>query len=117
VFGWRGDTGYDPAYRSYGVGRFLMVLLLEDLARHPEVTRFSLGPGTLPYKRSFADEQHGEVDVRIFSRRPRGVFVNGVGSAIHGAHALLRATRDVRHIGRHAEAFNERKKRQERKAQ
>ena len=110
-------TGYDPTYRRYGVGRFLLVAMLEDLARDPEVTWFSLGPGTLPYKRSFADEQTGEVDVRVFSKRPRGLMVNGVGSAVHGVHALLRATRDIRHIGRHADAFNERKKRQERLGQ
>jgi CelD/BcsL family acetyltransferase involved in cellulose biosynthesis len=117
VFGWRGVTGYDPTYSRYAVGRYLLVQLLEDLARDPEVEWFSLGPGTLPYKRSFADEQTGEVDVRIFSKRPRGLMVNGVGSAVHGAHALLRATRDVRHIGRHAHEFNERRKRRERRGQ
>jgi CelD/BcsL family acetyltransferase involved in cellulose biosynthesis len=117
VFGWRGVTGYDPAYRRYGVGRFLLVSLLEDLARDPDVEWFSLGPGTLPYKRSFADEQTDELDVRIFSKRPRGLVVNGVGSAVHGAHAFLRATRDIRYIGRHAHEFNERRKRKERLGQ
>jgi CelD/BcsL family acetyltransferase involved in cellulose biosynthesis len=117
VFGWRGVTGYDPEYRRYGVGRFLLVCMIEDLARDPDVEWFSLGPGTLPYKQSFADQQTGEVDVRIFSKRPRGLMVNGVGSAVHGAHALLRATRDIRHVGRHAHEFNERRKRKERRGQ
>jgi CelD/BcsL family acetyltransferase involved in cellulose biosynthesis len=117
VFGWRGVTGYDPAYSRYAVGRYLLSRLLEDLARDPEIEWFSLGPGTLPYKRSFADEQTGEVDVRIFSKRPRGLVVNGAGSAVHGAHALLRETLDIRHIGRHVHEFNERRKRKERRGE
>lgn len=115
VFGWRGVTGYDPAYRAYGVGKYLLAAMLEDLAQDPHVSKFSLGSGDIRYKRSFADERRGEVDVRIFSTKARGLWVNGVGSAIHGLHALLSGTRNLRHLGTHVDAVNERKKRRERR--
>jgi CelD/BcsL family acetyltransferase involved in cellulose biosynthesis len=115
VFGWRGVTGYDPAYRGYGVGKYLLAALLEDLARDPEVTHFSLGPGDIPYKRRFADERRGEVDVRVFSSTQRGIRVNAVGSAINGLNALVRGTRKIRHLGTHVDALNERRKQRERR--
>jgi CelD/BcsL family acetyltransferase involved in cellulose biosynthesis len=115
VFGWRGITGYDPAYRGYGVGKYLLASMLEDLAQDPEVSHFSLGPGDIPYKRRFADERRHEVDVRVFASTPRGIWVNALGSAIHGLNVVVRGTRNIRHLGTHVEALNERRKQKERR--
>jgi CelD/BcsL family acetyltransferase involved in cellulose biosynthesis len=89
LFGWRGVTGYDPELRRYGLGRYVLAHLLEDLSRDPDIHRFGLGTGDFPYKRSFGDRRWEVVDVRIFAPTARGRWVNGAGAAVHGVNAVL----------------------------
>lgn len=116
TFGWRGVTGYDPAYRSYGVGKYLLSEMLDDLAQDPDVKRFSLGAGDLPYKSQFGDRGHEEADVRIFASRPRAMFVNYAGSLVQGLHAGFRASRSLPLLGSRVEARHEHIKQRRRRA-
>jgi CelD/BcsL family acetyltransferase involved in cellulose biosynthesis len=115
VFGWRGATGYDPDFRSYSVGRHLLMMMLEHLAGDPDVQRVTLGVGDLPYKRSVSDPGDSVADVRIFASTVRGRWVNAVGSAVHGANAVVRSTRAVPALGRRLDALDEWLERRERR--
>jgi CelD/BcsL family acetyltransferase involved in cellulose biosynthesis len=114
TFGWRGVTGYDPAFRTYGVGKYLLSVMLDHLARDPTVRRVALGLGDLPYKRRFGGRGHEEVDVRVFSSRPRGVWTNYAGACILGVHAAFRAARGLPVFGHRIEAGHEGLKRRRR---
>lgn len=111
TFGWRGATGYDPAYRRFGVGKYLLSVLLDDLAREPSITRFSLGAGDIPYKSQFGGRGHEEIDIRVFASRPRAMWVNLAGSCVQGAHAALRASRSLPLVGRLVETRHDRVRR------
>ncbi len=115
TFGWRGVTGYDPAYRSYGVGKYLLSAMLDNLAEDPDVERFSLGVGDLPYKSQFGDRGHEELDIRVFASSPRARWVNYAGSAVQGVHAAFRASRSLPFVGRRVEARHEHIKRRKRR--
>lgn len=115
LFGWRGVTGYDPDFRSFGVGKYLLSVMLDHLARDPEIHRFSLGAGDLPYKSQFGDRGHEEVDVRVFAPRPHPAFVNYAGSSIQGVHALFRASASLPLVGHRVEKRNERIKQRQRR--
>lgn len=114
TFGWRGVTGYDPEYRSFGVGKYLLSEMLDHLARDPEIGRFSLGIGDLPYKTKFSDRGHEEVDVRVFASNPRAALTNHMGSIVQETHAVLRASRSLPVVGGLLDARNERQKQLER---
>jgi CelD/BcsL family acetyltransferase involved in cellulose biosynthesis len=116
MFGWRGVTGYDPDFRSFGVGKYLLSEMLDHLARDPEIRRFSLGAGDLPYKRQFGDRGHEEIDIRAFASRPRPLAANYVGSGVQGLHALVRASASLPFVGRRVEARNEHLKRRRRRS-
>lgn len=113
AFGWRGVTGYDPEYRSYSVGTYLLTHVLDDLSRDPGVRLFSLGPGDFPYKRFFGDRRWEEVDVRVFASTPRGIWVNAVGSGVQGLHATFAATRKIRRVDEWVDTHRERRRRKE----
>lgn len=115
VFGWRGVTGYDPAFRSYGTGKYLLSIMLEDLARDPDVLRFSLGPGDLAYKRMFGDRRREEFDIRIFASTRHGVWVNVIGSGVQGLQSVLGGARRLHHVGERLDAWSERLRRKERR--
>ncbi|MGH3104655.1 MAG: GNAT family N-acetyltransferase [Gaiellaceae bacterium] len=113
VFGWRGVTGYDPEYRSYSVGTYLLTAVLDDLSRDPDVHMFSLGSGDFPFKRFFGDRRWEEVDVRIFSSSPRGIWINVAGSAVHGLNVAFGRAADVRTLGNRVDALRRRRRRWE----
>jgi len=113
AFGWRGVTGYDPDYRSYSVGTYLLTHVLDDLSRDPDVRLFSLGPGDFPYKRFFGDRRWEEVDVRILASTPRGLWVNAVGSTVQGLQSGLARAQAIRRVGERADALRARRRRKE----
>ncbi len=99
-FGWRGATGYDPAYRSHGPGTYVLVRLIEALSDDPAVNVFDLGGGDVDYKPRFADRRWEEVDVRLLGPGLRPLRINAVGTAFHVAHHGLRAVAST--VGVHA---------------
>lgn len=114
TFGWRGVTGYDPEYRPYSVGTYLLTHVLDELSRDPDVRLFSLGPGDFPYKRFFGDHRWEEVDIRILASTPRGIWVNTVGSTVQGLQAVLANAQAIRRVGRQVDALRARRRRKER---
>jgi CelD/BcsL family acetyltransferase involved in cellulose biosynthesis len=87
-----GSTGYDPEYRSNRVGIYLLMRLIEDLCRDPDVDRLDYGLGDASYKRQFSTESWEERDLLIFAPRPRGVRVNLTRTAILATADVARRT-------------------------
>jgi CelD/BcsL family acetyltransferase involved in cellulose biosynthesis len=90
TFGWRGATGYDPAYARLSPGTYVLVKLLEDLSRDPAVRLFDMGGGDVEYKRYFGDHRWEEHDVRLLGPGPRNLAVGSIGSCVLAIHQCLR---------------------------
>lgn len=90
TFGWRGATGYDPAFGRFSPGTYVLVRLLEDLSCDPGVRLFDIGGGDVDYKRYFGDNRWEEVDVRLLGPGLRNLAINTVGSSVQAAHECLR---------------------------
>lgn len=70
-----GDVGYDPAYKKYGIGKQLLVKVLEDLCREG-ARAADFGLGDADWKQEFGDMQWQEAAVSIFAPSLRGVGIN-----------------------------------------
>jgi CelD/BcsL family acetyltransferase involved in cellulose biosynthesis len=92
AFGWRGDTGYDPRFREYGPGTYVLLRLIEALSEDPEITTFDFGGGDVDYKGRLADTRWDEVDIRLFGPGLRNLCVNATGSSVQLLHHALRST-------------------------
>lgn len=90
TFGWRGATGYDPAFGRYSPGTYVLIGLLDDLSRDPAVRLFDIGGGDVEYKRYFGDHRWEETDVRLLGPGVRNLAVNAIGSSVHAMHQCLR---------------------------
>ena len=96
-FGYRGVfrtglTGYDPAYAEYHVGTFVLMRMLDDLAREDGFHTVDYGFGDAEYKRTFGTDSWQEADVFVFARTARGIWLNLARTSIAG---LDRASRSV----------------------
>lgn len=90
TFGWRGATGYDPAFARYSPGTYVLVQLIDDLSRDPDVRVFDIGGGDVEYKRYFGDRRWEEIDVRLLGPGPRNLAINAIGSSVQAMHQCLR---------------------------
>jgi CelD/BcsL family acetyltransferase involved in cellulose biosynthesis len=90
TFGWRGATGYDPAFGRFSPGTYVLVRLLENLSRDPDVQVFDIGGGDVEYKRYFGDDRWEEIDVRLLGPGARNLAVNAIGSSVQAMHQCLR---------------------------
>lgn len=90
TFGWRGATGYDPAFRSHSPGTYLLMRLLEDLCRDDGVSLFDLGGGDVEYKQRIANVYWQEVDVRAFGPGVRNASRALAGTSVNALHAAAR---------------------------
>ncbi len=87
-----GLTGYDPAYGEYHVGTFVLMQMLDDLAREDGFHTVDYGFGDAEYKRTFGTDSWLEADVFVFARTARGIWLNLARTSIAG---LDRASRSV----------------------
>jgi CelD/BcsL family acetyltransferase involved in cellulose biosynthesis len=71
-----GTPGYDPAFADYGIGRYLLVRVIERLCEDDEVDAIDYGFGDAEYKRRFGNESWEESDVVIFARRLHPLRIN-----------------------------------------
>ena len=71
-----GTPGYDPRYTEYGVGKDVLIRLIEDLCSDDSVQRVDDGSGDATYKRKFGTVSWPEADVTLFARRPRAIRIN-----------------------------------------
>lgn len=86
TFGWRGATAYDPAYRAYSPGMYVLAQLLDDVSSDDTISVFDLGGGDVAYKRYFADHRWEELDVRLLGPGLRPLAVNAIGSSVQTLH-------------------------------
>jgi hypothetical protein len=68
-------TCYDPAYRRYGVGHYLLMRLIEDYSDDPSVGRIDFGFGDAEYKREICDRRWDEASVYILAPGPKGARI------------------------------------------
>ena len=84
-----GIPGYDPAYRDYRVGTYVLMKLIEDLCADPDVSVLDLGFGDAEYKRRFGDRSWQEADVHVFATRARPVAINVARTAVLATNDAL----------------------------
>ena len=85
-----GTTGYDPAYRTDRVGIYLLMRVIEDLCRIPDIDILDFGFGDADYKRHFSDEAWSESDLVVFAAKPRPLAINATRTAVMGSAYGLR---------------------------
>lgn len=95
TFGWRGATGYVPAFGRFSPGTYVLARLLEDLSRDPAIRLFDLGGGDVEYKRYFGDRRWEERDVRLLGPGLRNLAVASIGSSVNAVHECLRRAEAV----------------------
>lgn len=95
-----GIPGYDPAYRDYRVGTYVLLRMVEDLCADESISVLDFGFGDAEYKRRFADRNWREEDVLMYGRRLRPVWINVVRTAFLAANAGAMA------LGRRAGVFS-----------
>ena len=95
-FGYRGVfrtglTGYDPAYADFHVGTYVLMRLLDDLARDDAFHTVDYGFGDAEYKHTFGTDSWQEVDAFVFARSARGIWVDIARTSIAGVDSASRA--------------------------
>jgi Acetyltransferase (GNAT) domain len=96
---------YDPKYRQYSPGRYLLVRFIEDCYRHGDGGRALIidpGGGGQQYKRSFSNHETKECCVAVYALTPKGLSLNVLRTSllcgIHAARLFLAKTG----LGKHA---------------
>ena len=90
VYDW--NTGFDPAYNTFSVGKVLLYQWLEDLFLRDDVSEFNFMRGESDFKRSFATEFRLNQDFSV--RHPRSLYAR----AVTLAETTWRATKALRKI-------------------
>jgi CelD/BcsL family acetyltransferase involved in cellulose biosynthesis len=73
-----GNPGFDPRYDSYGTGTYLMLRMVDDLCRDPEVRAVDHGVGDATYKRRYGTRSWTEGNVLVFPLTFRGARLNAM---------------------------------------
>lgn len=69
-------TGYDPEYREFRPGQFLLQEVFGDLCAENAVNEVDFGSGDAQYKRDWCDENHPEVSMYLFGSSIRSSVLN-----------------------------------------
>jgi CelD/BcsL family acetyltransferase involved in cellulose biosynthesis len=108
---WTGDAyrgrfrsqipGYDPAYKDYRVGNFILLRLIERLCEDEAVEVLDFGFGDVEYKERLAERSWWAADAAIFAPSLKGVRVNLTRTALVAANAgALRLMRSAGVLGK-----------------
>jgi hypothetical protein len=73
-------NGYDPAFREYSLGTFLLAHMIEDFCKE-NVRSIDFGFGAAEYKDRFSNCRFDEASVHIFAPHAKGLLLNGVRTA------------------------------------
>jgi hypothetical protein len=87
-FGWGGRTGYDSRLRRFEPGTVLLMRMIDDLCRDPDVQVLDFGQGTERYKRRLATRSSLVGDLRIYAGRPGGASLKVVDWTAETARRL-----------------------------
>ena len=71
-----GNPGFDPTYDAYGIGTYLMLRMVDDLCRDPEVESVDHGVGDATYKQRYGTRSCLEGNVLVFPPTFRGARLN-----------------------------------------
>jgi CelD/BcsL family acetyltransferase involved in cellulose biosynthesis len=88
-----GTPGYDTRYSEYGIGKYVLMRVIEDLCSEVGVDRLDYGSGDADYKRQFGSESWTEADVVLFAKRLRPLRINltktALEAGVRGAKAAV----------------------------
>jgi hypothetical protein len=96
-----GDTmvlkngGFDETYASYRTGIYLLMRVIEDACRDPDLRVLDFGPGDSAYKQQFSNESHEERNLVLFAPTFRARRINGARTAILAPARLAREALDA----------------------
>jgi hypothetical protein len=88
LFTW--TTGYDPDFREFRLGTFLLQRMLDDLCRESGAEQVDFGFGDAEYKREWGDHERQQASFFLFSPGLTGLFLNMLRTPAMGASALVR---------------------------
>jgi hypothetical protein len=88
---WLEHVGYDPAFRRFRPGMFLMLRLIEALAGRGDVHTIDFGIGDADYKRRLCDQSSEMVSVYVFAPTLRGLWLNSLRATASGLGRVSRA--------------------------
>jgi Acetyltransferase (GNAT) domain len=88
---WLEHLGYDPAFRRFRPGMFLLLRLIEDLAGRGDVHTIDFGIGDADYKRRLCDQHSEVVSVYVFAPTLRGLWLNSLRATASGLGRVSRA--------------------------
>jgi CelD/BcsL family acetyltransferase involved in cellulose biosynthesis len=72
-------TGFDPAFREYGVGRYVQLRAMERVFDEAAaITELDFGFGDAQYKRELCRTHDDEADLLLFAPRPRALAANAI---------------------------------------
>jgi hypothetical protein len=85
-----GIPGYDPDYKDYRPGTFLLVRMIEDLCNDEHIDAIDFGFGDAQYKRSFCDQNWQEASIHVFSPTFKGLMLNLLRTSMVTGSQLLK---------------------------
>jgi hypothetical protein len=86
-------NAYDPKFRDYSVGTFLLAAVAENFCREG-VKAIDFGFGEAEYKERFANRTQIESSVCIFAPKPKGVLLNAIRTSSFAVDTLTRKVLD-----------------------
>lgn len=90
-----GTTGYDPKYKQYHVGTYLLIKIFEHLTKNGNVKAMDFGLGDAEYKRIYCNESWKEADVFMFAPTLKGIWIYSIRICFELLGALGRKTFEV----------------------
>jgi hypothetical protein len=66
---------YDPAFRKFGLGIYLIAYVMSEIAKDPSIDSWDFGKGEAIYKHKFSTTTWVETEMRIWSVKPRLIAV------------------------------------------
>ncbi len=85
-------TSYDPEFRQYGLGNYLLIRALREFAGAPELDDLDFGFGDANHKRDICDKSWDEVSIHLFRPSFRGIRVYAARSLALALGQVLEAT-------------------------
>jgi hypothetical protein len=78
-------TGYDPDFRDYRPGTFLLQKMFEDLCAERVADEVDFGFGDAQYKRDWCADHRLQASLFLFAPSVKGVFLNSIRTPLVGA--------------------------------
>jgi CelD/BcsL family acetyltransferase involved in cellulose biosynthesis len=90
-------TAYDPAFRSFSVGRYIQMKALEEIWKDEnDITRLDFGFGDAEYKRELCQICEQEADMVLFGSRPVSIWGNAMRTLeIRGVQLIKHALKST----------------------